>query len=402
MIITLQKRFFLVSLFFAINSLFGLQIPLASETNENTETTEFDLGTEYLYKLPENDYILGSGDVLNIIVSRDYPELDSIGSIDGEGTINLSLLNRIYVEDLSIKELKKILDKAYLKFVKYPDSEVIVRKYRPIRVMVKGEVQNPGLQTMQGSIQVTTSANRRENLFTTNLQNVEDLNKSSKFNFRSLVNNNQNQNASVYFPTVFDAIRQSGGITEMSDLSKIQVIRKNNLSSGGGKIKTELDFMEVIEGGDSGKNIRIYDQDEIIVTRALEPNTEILQKAVISDLNPRYISVFVAGRVNQPGAKKLSKSSVLNDAIDISGGARTVRGPVTFIRLKNDGTIDKREFRLNKRAKRQSFKNPLLNEGDLIVVGQSFISSTNEIISEFTSPITGIFSTYGLYKAITD
>ena len=63
----MQKRFFLVSLFFAINSFFGLQIPLASETNDNTETSEFDLGTEYLYKLPENDYILGSGDVLNII-----------------------------------------------------------------------------------------------------------------------------------------------------------------------------------------------------------------------------------------------------------------------------------------------------------------------------------------------
>ena len=47
---------------------------------------------------------------------------------------------------------------------------------------------------------------------------------------------------SPFFPTVFDAIRSSGGITQFSDLTSIRVIRKNNLSDGGGKMKFDSGF----------------------------------------------------------------------------------------------------------------------------------------------------------------
>ena len=45
-----------------------------------------------------------------------------------------------------------------------------------------------------------------------------------------------------YFTTLFDAIREAGGITNYSDLSNIEVKRINNISNGGGYKKTELDF----------------------------------------------------------------------------------------------------------------------------------------------------------------
>ena len=153
--------------------------------------------------------------------------------------------------------------------------------------------------------------------------------------------------------------------------------------------------------GDSSQNIRIYDLDIIKIKRNKEPNQNLLTKAIISGINPKFINVYVFGRVNNPGSKNLSRASVLSDAVDMAGGAKALRGPVTFIRFNSDGTIDRRKipFTKNQRGK---FKNPNLRDGDLIVVGYSLLTTTNEIIKEFTSPFVGIFSTYGLIKAISD
>jgi len=52
--------------------------------------------------------------------------------------------------------------------------------------------------------------------------------------------------------------------------------------------------------------------------------------------------------------------------------------------------------------KRGQFKNPNLLDGDLIVVGENILTATSEVVKEVTNPLVGIFSTYGLVKAISD
>ena len=64
---------------------------------KNIENREFQIDINYFNKLPENDYILGPGDLIQILVSRDLPELNNKIIIDGEGTIYTPFLNRIYV-----------------------------------------------------------------------------------------------------------------------------------------------------------------------------------------------------------------------------------------------------------------------------------------------------------------
>ena len=146
--------------------------------------------------------------------------------------------------------------------------------------------------------------------------------------------------------------------------------------------------------GSVSQNIRIYDSDIIKIKRNQNANTNLLAKAILSKLNPKFIKVFVSGRVKRPGFQSVSRVSVLSDAIDMAGGAKIVRGPVTFIRFNPDGTIDKRKMRLTKN-KRGQFSNPNLRDGDLITL-------TNEVLTEITSPFQGIFSTYALIKAVTD
>ncbi len=336
---------------------------------------------EYLDQFSSNDYIIGPGDTVDIIISRDL-RLSTRATVDGEGTIYVPKLERVYVNGLTINELNSLLNEAYLEFIKFPEVQSVISSYRPIRVFVDGEVVNPGLVTMEGSFL------------------IESVNKLKNDNLTLFEKNNASP-VNAYFPTVFDAIRASGGITRFSNLKSIQIIRNENISNGSGKKITTLNFENLLKFGDSSQNIRIYDSDIIKIKRNKEPNQNLLTKAIISGVNPKFINVFVFGRVNDPGSKNVSRVSVLSDAIDMAGGAKALRGPVTFLRFNSDGTIDKRKISYTKNQ-RGGFKNPNLRDGDLILVGDSFMSKTSEVIEEFTSPFVGIFSTYGLIKAISD
>ena len=377
----LKNKFFiypyiLLFLVFNYSPLLNLQ---ASQDSANKKLT-----VDFLDKLPSNDYILGPGDSLNIIISSDIG-LASAATIDGEGTINLPKLERIYISGLTINELNSLLNEAYSEFIKYPKVATTVTNYRRIRVFVEGEVVNPGLQTLEGSLFAKSNNETiggNVNIFQN--ENIESI-----------------DNTSYYFPTVFDAIRASGGITQFSNLKNVQIIRKDTVSNGSGKITTNLNFEDVLRFGDTGQNIRIYDSDIIKVQKNDKPNNAILTKGILSNLNPKFINVFVSGRVNRPGNQMLSRAGVLSDAVDMAGGAKIMRGPVTFIRFESNGNIDKRKIRFTKKN-RGKYNNPHLRDGDLIIVGNNALTSTNEVLKEVTSPFVGIFSTYGLIKAITD
>ena len=376
----MKKKFYIYPfvLFFIASNIFPLLKLNSSQINKNKK-----ISIEFLQQFPRDDYILGPGDSLNIIISRDI-ELSSQAIIDGEGTVYLPKLGRVFVNGLTLNELNLVLNEAYKEFIKFPNVETKIIKYRPLKVFVEGEVVSPGLQILEGSL--------------------SPLRSNSSLNFNTVQDENDNTNlinSSFYFPTVFDAIRASGGITKFSNLTNIQIIRNDTISNGSGKITATLNFENLLKFGEVSQNIRIYDSDIIKVRRSNEPNTNLLSKAILSNLNPKFINVFVSGRVRNPGPQTVSRASVLSDAIAIAGGIKVVSGPVTFIRFEPDGTIDKRRFRITKN-RRGNYKNPNLREGDLIIVGDSIISNTTEVIKEFSSPFVGIFSTYGLIKAIND
>ena len=87
-----------------------LNNPLLIQSSARSEVIDdktFSVDLDYLKKLPNNQYLIGSGDVLSIIVSREYPELNNQVTIDGEGVIFLPKLGRVYVKDLTLNERYK-------------------------------------------------------------------------------------------------------------------------------------------------------------------------------------------------------------------------------------------------------------------------------------------------------
>ena len=387
------------ALFFFITILFFnplLSFSFASENKNEVDSQKKDIDIKYFNKIPKNDYIIGPGDNLLIIVSKDYPELTRNTVVNGEGTINLYSLGRIYVEGLTISELKSLIDTAYKDYVRYPDIEINIIDYRPVEILVNGEVNRPGLLTLKGSLSLAPQNSMLEEPF------LGSSSVKPAFPNLNQIYRDSDKKIDFYFPKVFDAIQKSGGVTEYSNLSEIKLIRENSLSNGGGKIETILNLKKFILFGDDSHNIRTYDKDIIVIDKLENPDQSIVSNAVRYKMNPQYVQVIVSGRVNMPGVFKLSRESTLNDAIDMAGGTRVIRGPIKYLSFNNDGTIDKRKIKYRKNLKRGSFSNPYLKQGDLIVVGSSFLSNSAEAIKEITAPFQGLYSTYRLYELISE
>ena len=390
-------QLFLIVLFF----LSGVSSITPLKSNQNKSQSIGD--TKYLDRVPRDDYLLGPGDLLTISISDSLPDLVGTYRIEGDGTVYLPKINKVYIEGLTVTDLVSALNQRYKDFIKRPNLRVVVSEYRPLRVYIEGEIQNPGLYTLSGS--KYPKNNTAENIITQNKKynsnrRVESslIAEIKEFPFNNyLIYNTKNVQ---YFPTVFEVIRVAGGITSFSDLSNIRVVRKTSTLNGGSKIQTNLNFLALINDGDNSQNIRVYDGDVITIRKSDSESLKQLSKAIKSNLNPKFINVFVSGMVESPGLIQVSRSSSLNDAIDIAGGKKVLSGPVTLIRINQDGSFFRRKINFSRRHKNGSEKNPYLRERDIITVGKSKLNIASTIVSEFLSPFVGIYGSYNLLEDI--
>ena len=403
----LKKKFFLLKkhnpfifLILLINLLTNFEI---SKVHSSSEIIIDKIGLDYLETNKDDLYILGPGDELFIrflepfsqnIYKSSYESLENklFGinkfNVDGDGYLLLPRISKVYVEGLTKSELKILLEKKYIEFLKKPMIDISLSKYKPIDVYIEGEILNPGLYTLPGQGILPR---------TSDLPNEINFRKN-KFEFNDFGNDSFSKDA--IFPKLFNLIQLSGGITINSDLSNIKVIRNNPLSKGGGKIEANINFLKVLESDDQTQNIRLLDGDRIIIRRSEIELEQQLAKALKSNLNPKFLEVIVAGRVENAGKLTVDRASTLNEAIDLAGGLKVIRGPVQLTRYKPDGKIDKRKFAYSPKAKRGSYKNPYLKTGDIILVGKGPLIKTGEVINEITNPFLGIYTTYSILDDI--
>ena len=204
----------------------------------------------------------------------------------------------------------------------------------------------------------------------------------------------------AFFPTVFDAIRAAQGITPYSNLSAVQVTRRQPLSSGGGKLRTSLNFLSLITEGDESQNIRLFDGDVVSVAKSPEVLREQLLKAGQTNLSPQFLQVYVSGRVKTPGATTLPQGSSLNQALITAGGLQLLRGKVEFLRFTREGELDRRVFNYNPNAASDTTANPILISGDIIRVQESALSAGISVLNELTGPFVGVYSVYSLFRGV--
>ena len=367
-------------------------------------------------KVTYDTYLLGPGDSLQIELEN-VPELSGTFSIGPDGTLYLPRLRALFVEGLSVEELRIFLTQQFRAFVRQPEIYLRPIGYRPVRIYVGGEVRRPGYYTLSGSQQlggVSTSADtaiRDSGGDQMDSRPALGSGQLGQFTGRTSSSGPSGPGGSnggsgglttygAFFPTVFDAIRAAQGITPYSNLTSVQVTRRQPLSSGGGKLRTSLDFLSLLTDGDESQNIRLFDGDVVSVAKSPVVLREQLLKAGQTNLSPQFLQVFVSGRVKTPGATTLPQGSSLNQALISAGGLQLLHGKIEFVRFTREGELDRRVFSYNPNAASDTTANPILISGDIIRAQESGLSAGISVLNELTGPFVGVYSAYSLFGGV--
>ena len=402
----LSKRFSkLIPFIIFLGTLFCAEVS-RSDVKDSSFVNDKSIPSSYLDSRKElEDYIIGKGDGLYI---EFYPalELSGIFPVNEEGEVYLPRLNEVNVSGLTPSELEKLLEDNYSKFLISPTIKVKIAIFKEIKVTVTGEVRYPGTykfpsykssslsnffidgtesqkiefakQTSEALENIDFSKNTEKNFF----QNEYKL--KDQFAYKKDSKNTKN---------ISDIIRKAGGITSLSDLTRIKIVRNVPLGQGGGKKVAVVNLNNFLNEFDSNDDLRLFDMDQIFIPRLKNSNREQISKSVITGLSPRFVEVNIYGRVNTPGTFKFPLESTLSDAIDITGPIKPLSGKVVLIRYNSDGSLSKEKISYSSRAPRGSKRNPYIKEGDLITVTSSLISKTTDVIGEITAPLQGIYFT---------
>jgi polysaccharide export outer membrane protein len=96
-----------------------------------------------------NDYLIGSGDVLQIVVWK-HTELSRTTPVRPDGKISVPLLDDIQAAGVSAEQLRDAIAAGLKKYLETPIVTVIVAEVNAYRVTVLGEVKAPGTFSLKG------------------------------------------------------------------------------------------------------------------------------------------------------------------------------------------------------------------------------------------------------------
>ncbi len=383
---------------------------IAKAENDLINPKNNQIKIEYLESRNElEDYIIDTGDVISLVFEP-ANNLNGIFPVNREGEMLLPTLDETYVRGLTPSELEILLEKKYSKYLINPDIKLNIAAFKSIRVLIRGEVRNPGFYKFPSY--KSASFLRGESNLSPQFPSSLTIDEKSewalgdlKINSRS--NNISNNNlilkkSSENVTTISDLIRKAGGITSETDLSRIQIIRDVPLGKGGGKKTATIDFNSYMNGSDSIDDIRLFDGDSLFIPRLKKPNPNQISKSILSGISPKFISVNIYGRVENPGVVELPLEATLSDVIDLTGPIKPLSGKIVLIRYNRDGTVFKSNISYSSRSDRGSSRNPYIKDGDLITVKNSFLGRSTGIIKDITEPFVGLYSTKEIIESFND
>lgn len=98
----------------------------------------------------ENDYVLASGDTIEMSVFRE-PELTTRSTIARDGTVQLPLIQEVNLAGLSVREARNLLRGLYAKsYLVNPQVYLNVTQFAQRKFTIIGQVANPGSYQLEG------------------------------------------------------------------------------------------------------------------------------------------------------------------------------------------------------------------------------------------------------------
>ena len=378
-------------------------VPIQSITA--SEEKKIVLDKTYLESRKElKDYILDTGDIL-FINFINAPELSKSVPIDAQGEIYLERIGETFVRGLTIIELEKLMEESYEKFLIKPEIKIKLQSFKPIRISITGEVRNPGMIRFNAfnssnsyflpTITNLIGTNNQEGNLNNTILSTRTNNqlKESSENFSNNV-----KKRSDFVSTISNAINRAGGLTSYSDITKIELVRDIPIGNGGGKKKAIINFTPYLEGSSTNIDLRLFDGDSIYIPRLKVRSNSIIRDSILKGLTPRFINVFVTGRIENPGSVKIPVEGTLSDVLNISGPRKPLSGKVFLIRYGRDGSLIRKNIKFSSNASPGTKSNPSLLEGDIVSVKNSLFGKSTDVIREVTQPFIGIYTTKEIFQ----
>lgn len=188
-------------------------------------------------------------------------------------------------------------------------------------------------------------------------------------------------------PNVTRAIQLAGGITSQADIRNIKLRRPTRV---GSEQTVDINLWELLNKGDVNQDVIVQDGDTIVVPTATQLSPAEATQLATTTLSPARIQVGVVGEVKQPGAVQLQPNSSLNQALLAAGGfndARARTASVELIRLNSNGSVTKREIKVDFGQGINDQTNPILRNNDVVVVNRSGLARTTDGLNIVAGPL---------------
>ncbi|MBT9312477.1 polysaccharide biosynthesis/export family protein [Leptothoe kymatousa] len=238
----------------------------------------------------DESYLLGPGDLITIDIFN-VPEYSGEQRVLANGNVNLPVVGQVSVNGLTLAQAESAISAKYSREVRYPQITVNLLNPRQLRVAVTGEIHAPGLYTLD--------AGQRGQ-----------------------------------FPSLIEAIRLAGGITQAADLRRVEIQRR---TENGSTQRVVSNLSALLGRGDLSQDFPLRDGDSIVISQMEEIDLEASRQIALSNISTdeqEAISVAIVGEVFRPGtynyaSRPTSSQSAVGDNANVNSVQQPGRLTVT-------------------------------------------------------------------------
>ncbi|NDJ15870.1 SLBB domain-containing protein [Myxacorys almedinensis] len=187
-------------------------------------------------------------------------------------------------------------------------------------------------------------------------------------------------------PTITQAIQQAGGVNQLANVRKIEVRRTTR---SGATQTIPIDFWKLLKEGDLSQDLVLQQGDTIAIPTATALDPAEAAKLGSASFSPGTMNINVVGEVTRPGAVQVAANTPLNQAILAAGGFNkdAKKKAVELIRLNPNGTVMRREIEIDLARGIDEKGNPVLQNGDVVVVERSGAAKFSQTLDTVLGPI---------------
>jgi len=192
-----------------------LAVPTARVSGNSTETgTDSAAPPDKLAPaLPDEDYVIGTQDVLAIDVWRE-PEISRSVPVRPDGKISLPLVGDLTVSGLTPRELQARLEAALKEFITRPQVTVIIQEANSRKFYIMGQVEKPGTYSLAAHV------------------------------------------------AILDALAMAGGFRDFAKVGQIYLLR---LQPDGSRKRVYFDYKAAVNGKSTYRDIELQPGDTLVV-----------------------------------------------------------------------------------------------------------------------------------------